>query len=391
MSDVIPAMLAIILFVVTLVTISSTVITAADEIRQAMAAQEARSLPQIDTEINTSPQPISFQATSTFELTLINKGNTSIGDFSNWDVIAEIQQATTTSITYMTYTTSTSPSANEWTLLGIYNNVASTPKFAETFSPGILDPGESMVALLNPSPSVVSNTYDRVTFVTPTGVTAKVIFEILPDLLYIVDATDAVVYAYRNTGPFYLSYALDSNNSDATGITTKGQGFWTTDIVDDLMYKYTTSFAITSTSTLEAFNQNISGITTDGTNIWTVDNNDRKLYKYDINGNYISKTNLNAANRDPSGVTTDGTNIWVLDEDDDTAYRYDMSGTFVDSFALTAANADAFGITTNGTDIWVVDVVDAAVYKYDMTGSFDSSFTLTAANADPQGITMITR
>ena len=380
-------MFAIILFIVTLVTISSTVITAADEIRQAVAAQEARSLPQIDTKINTPPQRISLQASSTIELTLINKGNTSIGDFSNWDVIAEIQQATTTSITYMTYTTSTSPGANEWTLLGIYNNASSTPRFTETFGRGVLDPGESMVALLNPSPSVVRGTYDRVTFVTPTGVTAKVIFEILPTLLYVVDATDAIVYIYKTDGTLYDTQTLDAENSDARGITTNSEGFWTTDFIDDLIYEYPTSFVLVSTSTQESANNRGSGITTDGNNIWVVDDTIPNVYKYDMNGNFVSTFSQTTQNRDSSGMTTDGTNIWTVDERDDTVYKYDMSGTFVDSFNLTAANADAFGITTNGTNIWVVDVVDAVVYKYDMIGSFDSSFSLTAANSDPQGIT----
>ncbi|MDP6451774.1 MAG: hypothetical protein QF898_00570 [SAR202 cluster bacterium] len=391
MSDIVPALLAMILFIITLTTVASTVITSADEVRHAMEIQEDRTLPQVDTEINTFSNPIALLASSTIELTLQNLGNTVLADFSHWDVIAEIQQATSTANAYLSYTTSTTPNANEWTLLGIYNNASSTPRVIESFGPGILDPGESMVALLNPSPSVVTDTYDRVTFVTPNGVTAKVIFRILPSLLYVLDATDATVYVYEPDGTLYDTQFLDNDNGDARGITTN-QGFWTTDYTDDLIYHYSEAFSPTATTTQEASNQSSSGITTDGNSIWIVeDTNDRHMFEYDMSGNYITKVTLDNANRDSTGVTTDGTNIWTVDENDDTVYKYDMTGTLVDSFALTAANADGFGITTDGTNIWVVDVVDAAVYKYDMAGVFDSSFNLTAVNADPQGITVIPR
>jgi hypothetical protein len=271
MSDIVPSLLAFALFIIALTTITSTVLTSADDIRLATEIQETRSLVQTGTEINAPPDRISLQASSTIELTLLNEGNITLADFSNWDVIAEIKQATTTAISYLSYTTSTSPSANEWTLLGIYNSASTTPRIAETFSPGVLDPGESMVALLNPSPSVVSDTYDRVTFVTPSGVTAKVIFEIRPTLIYVVDATDNIVYAYKTDGSFYGTDTLDSGNGDARGITTKGQGFWTVDDTDDLMYRYSASFFLTSTSTLENTNQRGSGVTTDGNNIWVTD------------------------------------------------------------------------------------------------------------------------
>ena len=94
MSDVVPAFLAIILFVITLTTVAAAVIASADEIQQAMVSEEARTLPQVDTEINTVPEHIALLASSTIELTLSNDGNTSLGDFADWDVISEIRQST---------------------------------------------------------------------------------------------------------------------------------------------------------------------------------------------------------------------------------------------------------------------------------------------------------
>ena len=46
--------------------------------------------------------------------------------------------------------------------------------------PGVFNPGEEMVVVANPSNQVKANTTDRATFVTPNGVVAKVIFEVVP-------------------------------------------------------------------------------------------------------------------------------------------------------------------------------------------------------------------
>jgi hypothetical protein len=392
MSDAIPSLLAIGLFIAVVTGITATVIQVVDQSRASVTQQENRTTQEVNTIINGPEKRIEVQASSTIELTVYNAGNTQIGEFAKWDLVLENQLSTSsTSISYLSYTTSTQPNSNEWTLLGIYNNASSTTRVLETFDPGILDPGEAIVALMNPSPAVVADTLDRATFVTPTGVTAKIIFKVLPTLLYVVDAIDEVVYAYKVDGTFYGTDTLDSGNGDATGITTKVQGFHTTDDTDDLMYKYSTSFLLTGTSTLENTNQRGSGITTDENNIWVTDDTNPNVYKYDMSGIFISNFGQTAQNRDSSGITTDGTNIWTVDENDDTVYKYDMSGTFVNSFALTAANADPTGITTDGTNIWIVDESDDAVYKYDMTGTFDTSFTLTAANADPQGVTLSPR
>ena len=190
MGDLIPSLLAIGLFVAVFTTITATVIQVVDESRASASHQEVRTSEQANTTITGPEQRIELQASSTIELTVRNTGNTRIGNFDQWDLVLENQQATTSAFTYMTYTTSTSPSANEWTLLGIYIDASSTPRVAEVFSPGVLDAGEEIVALLNPSPAVIVDTYDRATFVTPTGVTAKIIFNVLPTFLYVADAAD---------------------------------------------------------------------------------------------------------------------------------------------------------------------------------------------------------
>jgi glutamine cyclotransferase len=392
MSDAIPSLLAIGLFIAVVTGITATVIQVVDRSRASVTQQEIRTTQEVNTTINGPEKRIEVQASSTIELTVHNAGNTPIHEFDRWDLVLENRLSTSsTSISYLSYTTSTQPGSNEWTLLGIYNNASSTTRVLETFGPGVLDPGEAIVALLNPSPAVVPDTFDRATFVTPTGVTAKIIFKVLPVLLYVTNATDTVIYMYETDGTLYGSKNLNSDNTNAYGITTKDAKFWTTDLNDDVVYEYVSDFSFATSSAQTGPNQHGSGITTNRDNIWIVDEADDVVYKYNMVGTFINSFALTAANTDPTGIATDGTNLWIVDEADNAVYKYDMTGTFINSFALTAANTDPTGITTDGTNIWVVDEADDAVYKYDMAGTFDTSFTLTAANADPQGVTVAPR
>ncbi len=123
------------------------------------------------------PVGLSVSATSTVEITLVNEGDSAVARFADWDVLFEVQQSPGLAIAYLTYTTSTSPSANQWAVKGIYLNAASSTP--ETVDPGVFNPGEEMVVVANPSPSVQSGTHDRASFVTPNGSTVKVIFKVV--------------------------------------------------------------------------------------------------------------------------------------------------------------------------------------------------------------------
>ena len=123
------------------------------------------------------PLGLTVSATSTVEITLVNEGDSALALFADWDVLFEVQESPGLAIAYLTYTTSTSPSANQWAIKGIYLNAASSTP--ETIDPGVFNPGEEMVIVANPSPSVQSGTHDRASFVTPNGSTAKVIFKVV--------------------------------------------------------------------------------------------------------------------------------------------------------------------------------------------------------------------
>lgn len=83
-----------------------------------------------------------------------NTGNTSLHDFSKWDVIATYRDSATSTnfrVQRLTYVAGTSPGNNQWAVGGIYRDAIL--ETIELFSPDILDPSEEIVikALMNPA------------------------------------------------------------------------------------------------------------------------------------------------------------------------------------------------------------------------------------------------
>ncbi len=140
------------------------------------SALQARSDDKIDTRLS-GPTGLSLNASSTVQITLANDGDLALGPFADWDVILEVQKNPGLAISYLTYTTSTTPSAGQWAVSGIYLDASAlTTEISEI---GNFNPGEEMIVLASTTQAIVANTYDRATFVTPNGVTAKVIFQVV--------------------------------------------------------------------------------------------------------------------------------------------------------------------------------------------------------------------
>ena len=98
---------------------------------------------------------------------------------------------------------------------------------------------------------------------TPNGVTTSVIFKVLSPILYVADKDDQTVYQYWSDGTFLRTGPLDSQNEDASGITTDYTNFWTGDKEDDV-YQYSAGFALLMSWAQTAANKDAEGITTDG-------------------------------------------------------------------------------------------------------------------------------
>ena len=357
------------------------------DVRDSWVALEEHSERRVDTRI-AGPADVSRQERPMLQVTFRNAGDVAVARFSDWDALVELPQNSTSSLAYLVYTTSTSPTANQWTVRGIYFSAASSTP--EVVDPEILNPGEEMVVWANPRPAPDPNTYSRLTLSTPNSAIAKVIV-LKPTTLYVVDEPDRMVYRYLGDGTLLGSHALDAQNGNAKGVSTDDVRLWVADSVDDQAYAHLADFATTTGWALDPANEDATGATTDGTNVWVVDGVDDKAYKYMLAGASVSSFSLTAANDDPAGITTDGTYLWVADQTDDRVYKYTLVGGHDSDFALTGGNADPTGLTTDGSSIWVVDGVDDRVYKYSMTGVRLADFALAAANADPQGVTVTPR
>ena len=165
------------LITATVFTLGGDMLGSFKDVTDSWSSLEARSQQRADTKV-TGPTGLSVNATSTVQINLANRGRVALGQFSDWDVIFEIQQAPGLGIAYLKHTSNPIPGANQWTVQEIHLSASSTTP--EIVDPGVLNPGEEMVIVANPSPPVAANTHDRATFVTPNGVTAKVIFEVVP-------------------------------------------------------------------------------------------------------------------------------------------------------------------------------------------------------------------
>jgi hypothetical protein len=280
----------------------------------------------------------SITATSTIRIPLTNKGRIALKDYSKWDVVLELQQDPSLEVTYPTYTTSSSPSVNEWTVEGIYLDEAAT--IDKNRGPDIFDPGETLMMLVNPTSTMAGRFYNRATISTPNGFTVAVHFYVPPREFYVVDGAGAKVYRYEETSMLLGSWDIDALNADAAGLAKHGSSFWTANTVGDEAYEYQSGFTTGATWALESSNHRAAGITTDGTNIWTVDFQTNEVNKYDMVGTFISKFAVTSANRDAMGIAIDGTNIWVVNSGGPSVFKYTLARAFRTSFDPDVANTD---------------------------------------------------
>lgn len=102
------------------------------------------------------------------ELTVKNDGQTELRGFSDWDLLITYEGTTGQQIQRLIYTSSSTPSAGEWTVEGIYLDAgSSTP---EEYQPGIADPEEEFTVKAVVSPAVTSPSDNSIVLVADNGV-----------------------------------------------------------------------------------------------------------------------------------------------------------------------------------------------------------------------------
>ena len=163
--------------IVVVITFARDMLVTFDDVTDSWGTLQARTEQTADTRITwPNVQLAAILATSTVQITLVNEGKVATGKFSDWDVFFESRKEPGLEVAYHTYATSTSPAVLKWGIKGIYRDAPSST--IEIVDPGVLNPDEKMIALVNASTTLVVGGYNRVTFVMPNGITAKVIFQI---------------------------------------------------------------------------------------------------------------------------------------------------------------------------------------------------------------------
>ena len=172
MESLIAVIAAITLLLVGGLTIFQTAVSTQDEIMVSWQEMEER----IDDQARTILTPITAttkSAGSIVEVTFRNDGSVKLADFDNWDVILQYYTDTPTYETDWYPYTDSFLSNNQWTMVGIYMDAATTT--AEIFEPGILNPGEELVMQIQVMPTVGMTTTNLLSLSTNNGIRASTI------------------------------------------------------------------------------------------------------------------------------------------------------------------------------------------------------------------------
>ncbi|MCC7446394.1 MAG: hypothetical protein IT324_03210 [Anaerolineae bacterium] len=176
MENVLAAFVTLFLMLSAAFTLSSTFISSQDTIRASWQSMEAR----ISTQARTHLSPVNAYAVggtaNDLEFTYRNDGETKLAEFAHWDVFVQYFDSSDPvgyHIERLAYTANT-PGPNQWTVGGIYANTKLGE--AETYDPGILNPGEEAVFAVNLSPALGVRKTIQFIPVTPNGISAPTQF-----------------------------------------------------------------------------------------------------------------------------------------------------------------------------------------------------------------------
>lgn len=172
MDTAIAAIIIIALVLFGMLTLAQGYLSAQDDLLESWRTMEGR----IGQRSRTSLGPIGAQtlgAGDAVQLTIRNTGNVRIADFAQWDLFVQYDAAGAHHARWYPYVQA-SPTANQWTVSGIYQNAAQG--VAEANEPGILNPSEEMTILVVVSPPILAGSTNVATISTPNGTSASTVF-----------------------------------------------------------------------------------------------------------------------------------------------------------------------------------------------------------------------
>lgn len=172
MESAIVALICIALVVVGGMTLSQGFLSSMDTSSAGLEEMSERAGEIMRTEV--SPLNAVQPSADSVQVTLVNSGQTKLGNFESWDVIVQYFDADGMyHVKWLPYTAGT-PGDNEWTKAGIYLDAGSGT--AEAFEPGIVNPREELVIEARLNPPVGEDTANLMVITTPNGVAVSAPF-----------------------------------------------------------------------------------------------------------------------------------------------------------------------------------------------------------------------
>ena len=185
------------------------------------------------------------------------------------------------------------------------------------------------------------------------------------------------VYVYDGSDQTFQGRWDAQGPEIARGIATNDTDIWIVDDKLNRVYFYADSAdwssgrrQATSSFALNSQNTNPSGLEVHGDVLWVTDLRRDQVFVYDTSGSYLGKWNLDSANGRSSGIATDasGQNLWVTDYNDGKVYYYagatslrSGSRNATSTIALPGNNPNPEGIADPVELIQIGDVVSGTV------------------------------
>jgi hypothetical protein len=167
METAITGLIIIGLLILVIVGLTTTALTTQANLAESQRAMQEAAGERART--NISPvRTITSSNGDAVQFTLKNVGTTKLADLAQWDVILQYTSDSTTQVGWYPY----GDGVNQWGAQ-IYQVATTT---ADTFDPGVLNPGEELVITVNVLPQISASTINLATVSTPNGITASMVF-----------------------------------------------------------------------------------------------------------------------------------------------------------------------------------------------------------------------
>ena len=174
MASLIVALFAVMIILAAMTGYATSTVNSQDQISESIKSTRDKAGDISRTSV--SSLGTSVTSNTRLDFTVLNNGQSQLRRISDWDVIVWYQGATGPGleIARLTYTTSATPSAGEWTLTGIYEDAGSSDP--EVYQPGIVNPSEEFIVRAELGPAVATSSTNTVTLAVEQGVAVTATF-----------------------------------------------------------------------------------------------------------------------------------------------------------------------------------------------------------------------